>query len=493
MNALVYHHCSPSDFDEWERLGATGWNYKDIAPYFRKAEKYTPHVKYPDINAEDRGDSGPWHTTHRFCHTELMVDSFISASEEIGIPHSPDINTKKGTLGATKFSTSVDPSGLRSSSATAYLSPSVIARHNLTVAVETQTTRIIFSAGEAIPCAIGVEVAKSNILDRYRVSAKKEIILCAGSIGTPQILMLSGIGAQEELEEFKIPVIKELPAVGKNLSDHLGGGPIVFRAKTGTAFDVMMGSPIKIIMSLTQWYLFGTGPFASNVGEAACFARSADTKLPFSSKASVGLKPLDVTSAPNAPDIEIAMLCCAFLEQGNKSGPAGMDCSTLYPIILRPLSKGRLSLKSTSPFDKPVIDPNYLAHPNDMKVLIRSVRLALRIARAKAFESLFEIKNHYEDKDNIFWLGDADPDLITDEEISDYIRTNAETCHHPTSTCKIGQDDRSSVVGPNLKVHGIAGLRVADASIFPEQISGHPTATVIAIGEKASEIIMKAV
>jgi choline dehydrogenase len=133
-----------------------------------------------------------------------------------------------------------------------------------------------------------------------------------------------------------------------------------------------------------------------------------------------------------------------------------------------------VSLKSASPFDKPLINPNYLANPNDMKVLVRGVRLALRIGRARALEPVFRLKDHYEDKNNDLWLGDADPDKITDDEIIEHIRADASSMYHPTCTCKMGQDEKQSVVGPDLRVHGVNGLRIADASIFPEQISAHP-------------------
>ncbi|KDQ57648.1 aryl-alcohol oxidase [Jaapia argillacea MUCL 33604] len=480
INALVYQHCSPSDYDEWEKKGATGWGYRDLAPYFRKSEKFTPHPLYPGVKPEDRGDSGLWHTSYGYAHP--ICDNFIESAKELGIPHNPDINTPRGSIGATKFMTYVDSKGQRSSTATAYLPKEVLARKNLTIAIDTITTKVLFSSDRR-PRAIGVEVAQNETSPRFQVAARKEVILAAGAVNTPQLLLLSGIGPQADLEDLNIPLVKDLPMVGNNLHDH-PLVPIICRAKSGTTLDYM-ADPLKAVPVLLQWFLTGTGPATSNGGEAALFVRSDDPSLPFTSNG-LKLEPLvDNTSGPDSPDIEIGAA-----PAGYRPLPRGSNGLTLIPILTRPMSVGRLCLASSSPFDKPKIDPNFLAHPNDMKMMVRAVRLSLRLARSSALAPMLELKPDSEDTTDLFWPGDADPDRITDGELEDWIRINMETTNHCAGTARIGTDETDGVVDPELKVFGIDGLRVVDASIFPTMVSGHPTAPVVAIAEKASDLIL---
>ncbi|TDL17530.1 GMC oxidoreductase [Rickenella mellea] len=495
INAMMYQHCSPSDFDEWAKLGAKGWGYKDMAPFFRKTEKFTPHVLYPDVKPEERGDSGLWQTTYSHCMP--ICTKFIEAAKEVGVPYNPDINTPRGSLGVTKFVTFIDTKGQRSSAATAYLPPSVIGRPNLTIAIETITTKVLFDLISSTPRAIGVELSKNEISARFRASARREVIISAGAVNTPQLLNLSGIGAKEDLKRFGIAVVQDLPAVGKNLFDHLACA-VTFRAKAGTSLDYM-AHPIKSLFAVVQWLVAGTGPATSNVGEAALFVRGTDTSIPLTSKGSVeetSSKVIDTTSGTDAPDLELICAPMAFLDHGLKQPPPGSNCLTIAPTHLRPLSVGNITLANASPFQKPLIDANYFADPNDIEVMALGVRLALRIARASSLQPMLSLpstsKTAYDSQnDDIFWPGDADPDTIPDAELEKWIRDHAETLYHPIGTARIGTDEQTSVVGPDLKVHGVDGLRVVDASVFPSQISGHPTATVISVAEKAVEVILK--
>jgi choline dehydrogenase len=489
MNAMMYHHCSPSDFDEWERMGAEGWGYKDLYPFFHSAEKFTPDPLYPDIKIEERGVNGLWHTGISYC--SKVCKQSLTALKEVGIPYNPDVNTPRGCLGATKFVTFIDPNGRRSSSATAYLSKDVVARKNLTIAIKTLTTRVLFSSSDFGPRATGIEVAKDKSSPRFRVSAGREVIIAAGALNTPQILNLSGIGATEELEKFGIEVVKDLPAVGKNLSDHLTSGAVTFRAKKGYTLS-FMANLLKSLPYLIYWIFTGKGPASSNLGEVAAFVRSQDPNINFGSAASKNDdKYEDTTSGSDAPDLEVVTAPVAFLNHGFTKPPPG-DCFAILSTLLRPLSIGTVSISSASPFEPAIVDPNYLSNPNDVKILLRGARLCLRIGRAKAMESMLNLKSHSTDKTTAFWPGDADPDKLTDEELLEFIRSHAQTLYHPVGTAKIGLDEKDSVVAPDLKVHGVQGLRIVDASIFPSQISGHPTAPIIAIAEKASVMIAKA-
>ncbi|KAF8837461.1 alcohol oxidase [Paxillus ammoniavirescens] len=479
INALVYHHCSPSDFDEWESKGAKGWGYQSLAPYLRKSEKFTPNTSFP-VDMQHRGTSGVWHTTYTYMHD--ICNKWIGAAEAVGIPHVPDLNTPRETLGVTKFVTFVDQKGQRSSPATAFLSRDVLKRNNLTVVINTLTTRILFSSDGH--CATGVELTSGPTSPRYQVCANREIILAAGAINSPHLLMLSGIGNKEELEKLDIPVVKHLPHVGRNLLDH-PMVPVIFRAKDGYTFDYMQ-DPIKAIPVMLRWFLTGGGPAASSGAEAVAFVRSDDKTL-FRSMAdeadSTGL--IDNTSGPDAPDLELAVAPVSLRPLPKQNG------ITIIPTLVRPLSTGHLSLVSSSPFDKPSIDPAFLTNPADMYMMKRGVRLALRTARGLVLKPMLDLEPDSDDTKDTYWPGDADPETISNTDLEEWIRNNCATINHCAGTARIGTSEEDGVVDSNLKVWGISNLRVVDASVFPTMVSGHPTAPIVAIAERMSDLILK--
>ncbi|KAF9231834.1 putative glucose dehydrogenase [Melanogaster broomeanus] len=424
LNALVYHHCSPSDFDEWESKGAKGWNYQSLAPYLRKSEKFTPNSSFP-VDMEYRGTTGVWHTTFGYMHD--ICNKWIEAAEAVGIPRIADLNTPRGNLGVTKFTTFIDQKGQRSSPATAFLSKDVLKRKNLAVVIGTLTTRIIFSP-DGSP---------------------------AGAINSPQLLMLSGIGDSVELRKLNIPVVKHLPHVGKNLLDHPMVS-LILRAKDGYTLDYMQET------------------MKANYRDVAMVLDRQRTsivkhdKTLFNSKAdeadSTGL--IDNTSGPDAPDLEIALAPVSL-----RPLPRPNNGISLIPMLIRPVSTGRLSLVSSSPFDKPSIDPAFLADPADMPML--------------------DLKLDSNDTKDVYWPGDADPDNISNTDLEEWIRNNCVTVNHCAGTARIGTSEEDSVVDADLKVWGISNLRVVDASVFPTMVSGHPTAPIVAIAERISDLIMK--
>ncbi|KIJ64876.1 GMC oxidoreductase [Hydnomerulius pinastri MD-312] len=480
INALVYQHCSPSDFDEWESKGLVGWGYSSLAPYLRKSEKFTPNPLYP-VDIKHRGTAGVWHTTYGYTHD--ICDKWMEAAQAVGITRIPDFNTPQGSLGVTKFVTFVDQGGQRSSPATAFLTKDVLKRKNLTVLVNSLTTRILFSDDGSR--AIGIEVAAGETSPRYQISASREIILAAGAVNSPQLLMLSGIGHKEELGKLNIPVVKHLPHVGKNLLDH-PMVPVIFRAKDGYTLDYMQ-NPIKAIPVMLRWFLTGTGPATSNGGEAVVFVRSDDKTL-FNSKVDDedGSGLIDNTSGPDAPDLEIGIAPASF-----RPLPRPKNGMTLIPILVRPVSTGYLSLVSSSPFDKPSINPEFLVNPADMSMMKRGVRLALRTARGLALKPMLDLKPDSNDTKDIYYPGDADPETISNADLEEWIRNNCETVNHCAGTARMGTSEEDSVVDHNLKVWGINNLRVVDASVFPTMVSGHPTAPVVAIAERMSDLITK--
>ncbi|KAF7791371.1 hypothetical protein EIP86_002385 [Pleurotus ostreatoroseus] len=413
----------------------------------------------------------------------------FEAIRALGVPYTDDVNTPKGTAGVVNFISTIDPSGRRSSTAAAYLTKDVLARPNLTIAANAHIDRIVFDQGkDEEPRASGVLISTSPTSPKYGVQARKEIILSGGAVGSPQLLLLSGIGPAEELSGLDIPIIKDLPAVGKNLSDHVGSGSTDFRAKPGVTWDHLMGV-LPGLSAMFKWLIAGKGPLGGLTIPGGAFIRTDDPKLPFTSKSSNGLPVRDLTSGPGAPDIEIMWAPICVIGDGGVQPPSGTLGITMLAISLRPESTGSVMLKSKDPWEAPVIDANYYASENDLNVVARGVRFLLRLARTEPLASMLDLKPHSTDTNDFFWPGDADPDKITDDEIKSFIRKNALPDFHPACSARMGTDPATSVVDPELRVHGVKGLRVVDASVFPTQVSGHPLAVVVAVAEKAADMI----
>jgi choline dehydrogenase len=262
MNAMMYNKGAPDDYDEWERLGNKGWAYKDVAPYLKKSENFRQPKDEDErkLNAEDlaqHGSAGPWNITYPYQADITKV--FPDGCAAVGIPKTSDVNTDRGILGATAVQTFIDNSGVRSSTAAAYLTADVLQRPNLKIASGQNVTRIIFDSSGPQPRAVGVEMAASKISPlRYLAKAKKEVLISAGSIGTPHLLKLSGIGHVDELKEYEIPLVKELPGVGENLMDHMAFHGVTFKTEKGFSLHYLQ-DPIKSIPELVQWLRDGTG------------------------------------------------------------------------------------------------------------------------------------------------------------------------------------------------------------------------------------------
>ncbi|KIJ54380.1 GMC oxidoreductase [Sphaerobolus stellatus SS14] len=489
ISAMMYQRPCADDINEWVGLGAAGWGWEEVLKYLNKAEKYTLHPSKPNEFASHRGSDGFWKTRH-LDHLPI-AERYLDACDKIGIRKIDDINGPNGPLGATFVSAFVDNNIERSSVANAYLTKEVLKRPNLEVATQTYVTRIItepiVSSGEFSHKAIGVELAKSADSPVFRVNAKREVLCCAGAVMTPQILTASGIGPTSELERLKITVVKPLEAVGQNLYDH-PCIPVAFKAKPGSTFDFLNQS-FYSLKALLQYLLFRRGPLTMLVGQSFAFIKSTDTSLPVDKDPSQPVKLQDATSGMASPDLEIIGVPIAFRNHGFIPGPAGDSVFTIASVLLRPLSHGSITLKSSNIWDGANIDPRYFSHENDMKVLVKSVRLSLRIARASSLADQLLLTNDKYDVEDWYHPGHTDPDEVTDEELAEFIRRHSQTLYHPMGTARMGQSPTDSVVNPQLRVHGIANLRVIDASIFPAPLAGHTSAAVIAVAEKASDII----
>ncbi|KZN89632.1 putative GMC-type oxidoreductase [Penicillium chrysogenum] len=460
LNAMMYHHCSPSDFDEWASVhGCEGWSFNDLAPYLRRMEMFTPDSARPAIDTEHRGSSGCWQTGYSWL-SEIIEDGFIPACQDAGIPRRADVNTTN----------------------VSYKDRILALRVMLML-------RVFFSIAsvQKEPIAIGVELQTNREGPRFQVHARREVILCGGTVNTPQILMLSGIASAEELKAHGIPVIQKNDAVGKNMKDHLCTTAILCKAKSGKTLDYLSNN-IRALPYLVQWMLFGRGPLTSNIGEAAAFIRSSDYRFPESTTG----PPNDHTSCPTGPDLELIGAPLAFIHHGEEAAIDGSSVFSLIPIHLRPQSSGLITLQSKSSFDAPIINPKYLSdeEDNDLKVLLTGLRVCLRIIRSPAFREFFEPVATNDDPSSYWWpYSSSHIEKISDDDLIRFSKEKAFTLYHPVGTARMGPSRDTSVVDLECKVHGVRSFRVIDASVFPEQISGHPTAPIGAMAYKLSDMI----
>ncbi|KAL5492912.1 hypothetical protein ACEPAI_4360 [Sanghuangporus weigelae] len=487
VNAQIFHCGAPSDYDEWAKTGlegAEGWAFSEFQKYFLKFEKFIPSNQYPDVDTSKRGLSGAVEVGF-FGNFSKFCSKWLDACEEAGIERVADANTSAGTLGATKVLTYIGRRGMRTTTETAYFSADVLARPNLTIVAHAQATKILFDTSDGKKRAVGVEFARSNGSPRYRVKARKEVILSAGAVHSPQILMISGVGPATHLKDKSIPVVHDLPGVGQHLMDH----PVVlthFQLKRGESLMYLQPrtflEAIRSLPPAVRWFMNGTGPLTSNVAEAAAFVRSDDTKL-FGSEETTG-NVEDTTSAANAPDLELFSSPFAWRDSStaDRTLPPG-DLGTIATVLLRPTSVGSVTLKSADPFEAPILDPNYLSTSHDVAVLVRGVKLGLRLTRTAALSSVLDESADQNPRLH-YSLYEKD-----DKEVEKVVREQVDTLYHPTSTARMARLEDGGVVDASLRVHGIDGLRVVDASIFPTIVSGHTAAPVIAVAERTADII----
>ncbi|KAF9803646.1 hypothetical protein IEO21_09606 [Rhodonia placenta] len=483
INAVIYHRCAPEDYDAWEKQGATGWGYETMKRLFLKAEKYLPEA-HSTVDPSHHGDSGPWKI--RGVPLAPASETIVQACENAGVRRLPDFNTDEGTLGVGAFTAFIDEKSERSSAATAYLHPGVLQRPNLTVAVSITTERILFTNdADGTPRATGVVVSTADGAPKYQVRAAKEVVVCGGAICSPQLLLASGIGPAAHLAERNVPLVRNVPMVGENLLAHFSPGAMLFRMKPGTTWDYLY-SPTSTIIGLLRWLVFGTGPLSTIGGQVGVFVRSDDPRLRSPSRGPIA----DLSSGPKAPDIELATAPMTVIARGTVNPPPGTHGITMGPILLKPQSKGTIRLQSTNIWDPPLIDPNYLATESDMNLALECMRITMRIARSEPIASKLDLSNPpAKPVFDEFWPTYQDPDTVSDEDLKTWLRKWGTTAWHPTSTVKMGASPATSAVDTELRVHGVHGLRVVDASVFPDQVSGHPCAAVIAIAERAAELM----
>lgn len=442
INAMVYVRGNPHDYDNWAELGCEGWAYHDVFPYFMKMENFEPGKN------EFHGVGGPMNVaTPRYLNP--LMHAFIAAGEQAGFQHVEDYNaaSQEGVC----YTYVAQKDGQRLSNARGYLHP-VEKRENLTVLTGAHAAKILFDGKRAV----GVRYQKGGKL--HDIRADKEVILSAGAICSPQLLMLSGVGPRAELEKHNIPVVQDVPGVGENLHDHLDIH-VSCRDKTHTSVSFQPTYFGRLVRGVGNYAFKKTGELTSNYTAAVGFMKS---------------KP-DLT----APDLQWHFIPSMYTYSALKLKPMLHYGFSLMVCHLHPESRGRITLRDASPFSKPVIDANYLSSESDLDALVTGVKKSREIFSRPAFEPYVQEESQ------------PGKSVVTDEQIRQYIRENAETLYHPVGTCKMGVDPMSVVDPQTLKVHGLENLRVIDASIMPTITSGNTNAPVTMIAEKGADMILR--
>lgn len=438
INAEIFTRGHPTDYDRWVEEGATGWGFADIRKYFLRSEG----------NATLSGD---WHGTEGPLGVSNLPDpnpttrAFVRSCQERGIPYNPDFNG--AVQEGSGFYQTTTRNNRRCSAAVGYLRPA-LGRPNLTVITEALVHRVVFEGTRAV----GVEYSVKGA--RTVVRAESEVLVTSGAIGSPKLMLLSGVGPAADLQRHGIAVLHDLPGVGQNLTDHFGID-IVAELKGHESLD-KYAKPHWMAWAGLQYALFKSGPVASNVVEGGAFWY-ADRSQPM-------------------PDLQFHFLAGAGAEAGVPSVPKGSSGITLNSYTLRPASRGSVTLRSSDPAALPVVDPNFLGHPDDLKTSVEGVRISCEIFNQPSLQKY------------IRQIRFPDASVRTQAEFEAYARQYGRTSYHPVGTCRMGQD-AMAVVDPSLRVRGLDGIRICDSSVMPSLIGSNTNAPTIMIGEKAADLV----
>ncbi len=438
INGMVYFRGHPTDFDDWAAAGNPGWSYREVLPYFLRSEN---NDAYP--GSAYHGQGGPMNVTF-IKRPNPMTPAFLEAMNGLGFRRNEDFNGPTSEGYGTRQGTILK--GRRVSTATAYLRPAS-RRNNLKLLTNTRASEILIESRRAV----GVRAFDAN--GPVQLAARREVVVAGGAILSPQLLMLSGIGDQGELRAAGIEVRHHLPGVGANYHDHLAVAVLMEMTNT-ESYGISWRAAPRGMLNLLEYALFRTGPLASNVFEATGFIRT----LP------------ELTR----PDVQIVFQAA---RRNTNAFPFPLGHGFAISVVgLYPKSRGRVRLASNDPRAAPLVDPELLSHPDDAAMMLRGLKIGRQITRAASFARYRAVEVQ------------PGPKVQDDAALVEYIRRAAATVHHPCGSCRMGSDEKS-VVDENLRVRGIEGLRVADASVFPSVVGGNTNAAVVMIAEKAADLI----
>jgi choline dehydrogenase len=463
INGMVYFRGQPRDFDDWAAAGNPGWSYREVLPYFLRSEN---NESFPGSPYHARG--GPMNV--KFVKKpNPMSAAFLSAMQTLGYKPNGDFNGPDPEGVGPRQGTILN--GRRVSTATAYLEPAR-KRGNLTLITGTRVARVVIENGRATGVDVvpdgepggghgggsaqggGAQGSGSAQSGMRRLTARREVVVCGGAILSPQVLMLSGIGDGEALRAHGIEVKHHLPGVGANYHDHLAAALVLEMSNT-ESYGISLRTLPRGVANLVEYALFRTGPLSSNVFECNAFVRTQP-----------GL---------DKPDIQVVFQAA---RRNKNTFPFPLGHGFAVSIVgLYPKSRGHIRLASADPRAAPIIDANLLSDPADIGPLLRGLQLARRIVGSQPFAKYQGVEVQ------------PGPAVQTEEGLVEYIRRAASTVHHPCSSCRMGPDERS-VVDEQLRVRGVQGLRVADASVFPSIVGGNTNAAVVMIAEKAVDMML---
>ncbi len=443
INGMLYVRGQKEDYNEWEALGNGGWGYREMLPYFLKSEHHETLSGSPY-----HGKGGNLYISAPESAEYPMSEAFVDAARQAGFTYSSDFNGARQE-GVGYFHLNIK-NGRRFGAADAYLKPAMN-RQNLTVLTEATVKKLVLEGKRAVAVELRHK-GKDRVL-----RANREIILSGGAINSPQILQLSGIGDRDTLKKLGIPCLHDMPGVGKNLQEHVDACVLVSSRKNN-GFTASPGGLLKMLPDTIRYIVSKQGKLAKSITEAGGFIRSSDRV--------------------DRPDVQLHMLPLLFDDSGRDLKLMSNPGYSVHVCVLRPKSTGAVTITSADPFAAPDIDYNFFADPDDSKVMVDGIRQARRILAAKAFDEYQGEEIH------------PGADCQSDEQIIEKVKEKVGLVYHPVGTCKMGTDEMA-VVDPKLRVHGLEGLRVVDASIMPRLISGNTNAPTIAIAEKAADMIIE--